>query len=328
LVRQLAVTFALGVSSGCAAVSGFSRLERDECPTCDAEPDPRDGPDGTDDATSPDATDETGGQPDTAIEDVSVSPEVSPADTHPADAPATDAPTTDAREDGGTPGCTGIAGRGPVQIKGPSYCIDATEVTNAQYAAFLADLEGAERNQGPECVGNRSFQPFAWPYISGEEDFPVVEVDWCDAAAFCRWAGKRLCGKIGGGPVAYSSFGSATQSQWMAACSSAGTRTYPYGNGYDVTACTSGANKPSNGDLYRATMTAPKCVGGLPGLYDMSGNVWEWEDACEGGTALSNCRVRGGSGYETTSTSLACGAAKAYPRETQHAYVGFRCCSG
>jgi hypothetical protein len=54
-----------------------------------------------------------------------------------------------------------------------------------------------------------------------------VCVDWCDAHAYCKPVGKRLCGKIGGGPNLYADYASASSSEWYRACSSGGSFTYP-----------------------------------------------------------------------------------------------------
>jgi hypothetical protein len=36
---------------------------------------------------------------------------------------------------------------------------------------------------------------------AGSGNFPITNVDWCDAYAYCAGIGKRLCGKIGGGTL-------------------------------------------------------------------------------------------------------------------------------
>lgn len=197
--------------------------------------------------------------------------------------------------------------------------MDATEVSNAQYAQFLA-ASPATSGQLPECAWNTSYVPaLSWP-ATGKDEYPVVYVDWCDAYAYCKWAQKRLCGKIGGGTNAYDEHALATRSQWYNACSAGGTKTYPYGSTYSGTAC--------NGDENGVGATLPAgskltCEGGYPGLFDLSGNVREWEDSCSGAT----CRLRGGS-FEYGTTYLACGLSNYDDRDDNSGYVGFRCCSG
>src|SRR5262245_16825232 len=62
-----------------------------------------------------------------------------------------------------------------------AYFLDAHEVTNAEYTVFVK----AKSHRTP-----RHWVGGAVP--KGEENFPVFNVDWEDAAAYCRWAGKRL----------------------------------------------------------------------------------------------------------------------------------------
>lgn len=52
------------------------------------------------------------------------------------------------------------------------------------------------------------------------------------------------------------------------------------------------------------------CVGGVPGLYDMSGNLGEWGDACAANTGENDyCQVRGGwLGVDDTGGFLQCGS--------------------
>jgi sulfatase modifying factor 1 len=196
---------------------------------------------------------------------------------------------------GGTAGgttCGGSAGPSMVELDG--FCIDSTEVTNAQYQSFLDYAETQQNLEQPAaCAWNDSFDPNT-AIGNGEDDLPVRGVDWCDAAAFCAWAGKRLCGDPDGGAAAYDEPSAVEQSQWFSACSGGGTTLFPYGDTYEEQAC-NGANY---GDAEIGPLpvgSIATCVGGYPGIYDMSGNVWEWEDSCNANTGETDlCRARGG----------------------------------
>ena len=104
--------------------------------------------------------------------------------------------------------------------------------------------------------------------IEGKELHPVTHISWEDAKAYAEWAGKRL----------------PTEAEWeWAAMGGMSNTVYPWGNELD-----SGdeihANYWQGGFPYENQekdgfyLTAP--VGTFQpngyGLYDMSGNVWEW----------------------------------------------------
>lgn len=231
-----------------------------------------------------------------------------------ANAPPVDAGR--AETDAGT-GCPGTDGPTAVRVStgGASFCIDATEVTNVQYARFLASSPRTDQ-QLAACATNGSFVPNAgWP---GDPSMAVVNVDWCDAYAFCAWAGKRLCGKIGGDHLPVASRNDAAQSQWYFACSANGTRAYPYGASFDANACVTGGGRAPAGS--KAT-----CEGGFPGVLDLSGGVEEWTDECT--ESFSDCVARGGTfsdakGFECTTEDT-----HLQPRMLAEAWRGFRCCS-
>lgn len=209
-----------------------------------------------------------------------------------------------------------------VYVANHDYRIDATEVTNAAYAEFLA-AEPSKDIQLAECAFNGSFVPTNdWPAPDRAEQ-PVAWVDWCDAYAYCAWAEKRLCGAIDGGPTPYASYKDAAESQWYNACSAGGTLVYPYGATYDADACN---GDDGIGDPW-ITGSAVSCQGGQEGLFDMSGNVWEWEDSCSASEGEGDlCRARGGS-FWSTSTLLRCETAtNTYTRSQVHRSLGFRCC--
>ena len=92
-----------------------------------------------------------------------------------------------------------------------------TEVTIGQYRTFFADKGTDPSGQSTECAWNASYLANA----SGADDLPQTGIDWCDAVAFCKWAGKALC----------------TPSAWLGACSRAGQFTYPYGSLEQPAAC-------------------------------------------------------------------------------------------
>jgi formylglycine-generating enzyme required for sulfatase activity len=151
----------------------------------------------------------------------------------------------------------------------------------------------------------------------------VGHVDWCDAYAYCQGVGKRLCGKIGGGPNGWNDYADPTLSQWYNACSSHGVNTYVYGNTYDPNAC-------NVQDFVADVGSNPGCqspVPGYEGVYDLIGNVMEWEDSCD--EASGFCRLHPGSSVQTgaTPSALACSLNSDVEPSWTITDLGFRCCS-
>lgn len=222
----------------------------------------------------------------------------------------------------------------PVAYGTTHFCIDQTEVTNAQYAAFLATSPSTS-GQPSQCAWNTSFTPGGfWPVAAGQELWPVRYVDWCDAWAYCKSQNKRLCGRLGGGASGYTSaptgggYDDPNSSEWMRACSNAGATVYPYGNIFNLTTCNSkgsGYSQPVNVGSLAGCKTGPAWT-----IYDASGNVSEWEDACSANTGgTDGCRVRGGSfgtDYVAPATGPRCSVNEVYARSAQQTWVGIRCC--
>jgi formylglycine-generating enzyme len=252
------------------------------------------------------------------------------AGTHDAntpDAPVVDSGSGDATPtgpDGGISCPTALAGPTMAPVGNAGFCIDTTEVTNEQYAGFLAATNMPTLPL--VCATNlQGYTPTnGWPYTTGQESLPVVWIDWCDAYAYCAWAGKRLCGKIGGGSDPQSGLTDPTSSQWFDACSAGGTLAYPYGATYQAGTCY--GNAPANSQL-APVASYPGCVGGYPGIYDMSGSVWEWEDSCSAATGPGDfCQIRGGS-LNQDPTGLACAVNTVGTRGSGTGDRGFRCCA-
>jgi len=132
----------------------------------------------------------------------------------------------------------------------PAYYIDKYEVTNLQYKKF----NDATNRKSPSHFKNRT-------YPKGKADHPVTYVSWYDARAYCEWAGKRL----------------PTDQEWEKAARGSDGRNFPWGDEFGDDK----ANTPVRWEaLDKPGDTTP--VGAFPagkspyGLYDMTGNVWEW----------------------------------------------------
>jgi len=246
---------------------------------------------------------------------------------------APDAATAET-EAGAGAGCPSDAGPAMVQVSG--FCIDRTEVTVGQYAAFLQAMSelpnGGIVEQPPECAWNTTFKPpYWWPATPDEEKagkskaeidrMPVSVVDWCDARAFCAWAGKRLCGRVGGG-VLTANEGTTTASEWFVACSHNGLHAFPYGDDFVGGAC-NGEGSPGR----EPVGSRPACTGGYDGLLDMSGNLEEWIDACDVGEDGGATCVLSGGVYSFPKGSLRCDGAEHKVRSEAFPQAGFRCCA-
>jgi sulfatase modifying factor 1 len=245
-----------------------------------------------------------------------------------------DATSEPIREDAPCP-----TGSGPVMVRAGNFCVDSTEVTTQQYQQFLNADAGAGLLP-PQCAWKGGLDyGIKGPTTCHEMDCPVGNVDWCDAYAYCAWAGKRLCGDPAGGATPYGSYADPAKDQWFAACSRDGTRVYPYGNVFDDRTCNGELLDGGfpDGPSYSVLPVGSKklCEGGYAGILDMSGNAAEWEDSCDDGlggdAAAQPCHYRGGSAH-SQQDNLQCEAGVSfgsltYARSQWTDDVGFRCCS-
>jgi len=144
---------------------------------------------------------------------------------------------------------TGDADERPVRhVYLDAYFFDKDQLTVGEYAKFLDATSHSV--------------PSDWNIMSRamHKNRPVVNVDWADAAAYCKWAGKRQ----------------PTEAEWEKAARGTDGRTYPWGD-EPPTKFHGNMNKELWNSHMGLTPVGMFQDGKSPyGINDMAGNVWEW----------------------------------------------------
>lgn len=231
----------------------------------------------------------------------------------------------------------------PAPVALDTFAIDVHEVRRVDYQQFL-DAAVDLSTQSAVCSWNASFEPKNTLPITDTQlcsdytfdtqvDRPIACVDWCDAQAYCAWRGMRLCGKRGGGTLMKvpEDLNDATKSEWFAACSNDGQQAFPYGDTEDPSRCNTLGGAPGSEPL--EVTSFDECQGGLAGLFDMVGNVEEWESSCEpfGPDENHQCSIRGGAYWcdavDPQPYSQCATTGRSTNRNRGNASLSFRCCA-
>lgn len=230
------------------------------------------------------------------------------------------------------------------EFDGNCYWIDKTEVTVEQYSRFIAehpdpvawDTERCGWKSAPSDPKNDPTHPCTATSLSLESDpfaakKPIRCVDWCDAKAFCNWAGKDLCGgNTNGsmvGPVD-------VHPQWDYACSK-NAWNFPYGSKPIDRACNVGLSNAECYSILHQNQCAPTDVDSFSrctspsGAVDMVGNVAEWVLSCslssDAGPS-TQCQYRGGS-FADGLDEKTCYTVGYQASMTRDRTIGLRCCA-
>lgn len=166
--------------------------------------------------------------------------------------------------------------------------IPNTNFAIAKYTVTFQDWDACVVDGG--CNGYRPSDK-EW----GRATRPVINVSWNDAQAYIKW----LSNKTG------NTYRLPTEEEWEIAAR-AGTTTDYYWGIFPFGDSTESVNANCNGcgSKWDNRTTAP--VGSFKpngyGLYDMSGNVWQWTDSCWGDDC--SYRVLRGGSWNDTGTNI------------------------
>lgn len=175
----------------------------------------------------------------------------------------------------------------------PEYWIAKTPVTNAQYKVFV------------DATGYRAPSHWSGGQIpGGQENHPVVYVDWNDAGNFCAWAGVRL----------------PSEQEWEKAARGTDGREYPWG-----------AWQPGRCNSHEANVGSTSPVDRFPdgaspyGVLDAAGNVWEW--CADWYDASQQARVLRGGSFSNEAQDVRCAFRLRHGPEYRRHDLGFRVAS-
>jgi formylglycine-generating enzyme required for sulfatase activity len=198
----------------------------------------------------------------------------------------------------------------------PEFYIGIYSVTNEQYFKFVRETGHHPPEQS--AAGIPIWKDGKYPEEKAKH--PVVCVSWHDARAYCQWAGLRL----------------PTDLQWEKAARGIDGRIYPWGNEWDEKKCRNFNNKGS--ETTCAVDDYPDGVS-VFGIFNMSGNVWEWcedwyesrayeryerNDLSPPATGQSKL-LRGGSWHGDTPIPFRCAARISRDPSDTAPWTGFRC---
>lgn len=192
----------------------------------------------------------------------------------------------------------GDADEQPVRIVTvPAFFIDRTEITNAEYLAFVHHTGQTAPKHWRHGV-----------YRQGQGSYPIVDISWYEASLYAAWCGKRL----------------PTEIEWERAAHGTGMNTtaksnlrWPWGNTF------SAAHANINKNSLMAVGQFPQGKNSY-GVLDMAGNVWEWTDSWYD-VEIRNYKVIKGGSYLSTQYQARNAYRDGFLPQYSRYDLGFRC---
>jgi sulfatase modifying factor 1 len=230
----------------------------------------------------------------------------------------------------------GERGEEPRRVDVSGFAMMRTEVTTAQFAAFVAatgHVTDAERAGVGHVWWRHDGRRWSWRRIAGADwrhphgpgtaargDHAVVQVSARDAAAFCAHHGLRL----------------PTEDEWEWAARGADGRRYVWGDAppertprarlgnVGTLACCAADDR--DGHLRVAPVARFPAARSWAGVDDLVGNVWEWTTSPD--ERAPGKQVIRGAGWGNSSWCLRAAYRHSNPPDRGLDMVGFRCVTG
>ncbi|MCH2112378.1 MAG: formylglycine-generating enzyme family protein, partial [Planctomycetes bacterium] len=180
-----------------------------------------------------------------------------------------------------------------MEVDVASFLMSPTEVTNEMYLQFVQGtgyqppvswlvmsaedrlaLIAEQQKENPSWIFEGLYKSrwwdehwqnegMEWEMPAEQALFPVVNVSWEDARAYCRWAGLRL----------------PTEQEWVRAARGDGKQDWPFGADFDRELVAHLTTQPNNLAYKLLPINAMPSNASAYGLVDMAGNAWEWTDS-------------------------------------------------
>jgi hypothetical protein len=164
---------------------------------------------------------------------------------------------------------------------GHAFWIDRFEVDNAQFRNFEGEV--------------------GFPGYWTLDDYPMLNITWSEAQAFCEKRGVRL----------------PTNDEWQTAAAGPSNLRYPWGNVFDA----SRARYRDNSGLQPTRVGSYPANASWVGALDMTGNVWEWVNS----SAYNQTRILRGGSFASLERTLENTRTSAENPTARLQDVGFRC---